>query len=236
VRKLLSVEKLSVRYGKIMAVNDVSFSLNEGELLSIVGANGAGKTSVLNAIMGLVRVHSGRILFNGVDITHLEPWKRAHMGISIVPEGARPFADMSVMENLEVAAMNVAKAEAKRRMEWVFELFPRLAERKKQPAKTLSGGEKQMLAIARALVGSPRLIIMDEVSLGLMPRLVNEMFKIIEKLKQEKLTILLAEQNTKKALQVADKVCVMQNGSIVLEGKPQDLLDSEEIKKAYLGI
>jgi branched-chain amino acid transport system ATP-binding protein len=204
--------------------------------LAIVGANGAGKTSTLNAIMGLVKPHSGRIVFDGVDITHLEPWKRAHMGISIVPEGARPFADMTVIENLEVAAMNIDKAEAKRKMEWVFELFPRLAERKKQLAKTLSGGEKQMLAIARALVGPVKLLIMDEVSLGLMPRLVTEMFKIIERLKREKLTMLLAEQNTKKALQVADKVCVMQNGSIVLEGRPQDLLDSEEIKKAYLGI
>ncbi|WP_231845495.1 ABC transporter ATP-binding protein [Pseudothermotoga hypogea] len=230
------MEKLCVRYGKIAAVNGVSFSLNEGELLAIVGANGAGKTSVLNAIMGLVKVHSGRIVFDGVDITHLEPWKRARMGIVIVPEGARPFADMSVMENLEVAAMNIDKAEMKRKMEWVFELFPRLAERKKQPAKTLSGGEKQMLAIARALVGPVKLLIMDEVSLGLMPRLVTEMFKVIERLKREKLTMLLAEQNTKKALQVADKVCVMQNGSIVLEGKPQDLLDSEEIKRAYLGV
>ncbi|AJC73245.1 amino acid ABC transporter ATPase [Pseudothermotoga hypogea DSM 11164 = NBRC 106472] len=233
---MLEVEKLCVRYGKIAAVNGVSFSLNEGELLAIVGANGAGKTSVLNAIMGLVKVHSGRIVFDGVDITHLEPWKRARMGIVIVPEGARPFADMSVMENLEVAAMNIDKAEMKRKMEWVFELFPRLAERKKQPAKTLSGGEKQMLAIARALVGPVKLLIMDEVSLGLMPRLVTEMFKVIERLKREKLTMLLAEQNTKKALQVADKVCVMQNGSIVLEGKPQDLLDSEEIKRAYLGV
>ncbi|WP_448522354.1 ABC transporter ATP-binding protein [Pseudothermotoga sp.] len=230
------MEKLCVRYGKITAVNDVSFSLNEGELLAIVGANGAGKTSTLNAIMGLVKPHSGRIVFDGVDITHLEAWKRARMGISIVPEGARPFADMSVIENLEVAAMNMDKTEAKKKMELVFELFPRLAERKRQPAKTLSGGEKQMLAIARALVGPVRLLIMDEVSLGLMPRLVTEMFKVIERLKREKLTMLLAEQNTKKALQVADKVCVMQNGSIVLEGRPQDLLDSEEIKKAYLGI
>ncbi len=233
---MLEVEKLCVRYGKITAVNNVSFSLNEGELLAIVGANGAGKTSTLNAIMGLVKPHSGRIVFDGVDITHLEAWKRARMGISIVPEGARPFADMSVIENLEVAAMNMDKTEAKKKMEWVFELFPRLAERKRQPAKTLSGGEKQMLAIARALVGPVRLLIMDEVSLGLMPRLVTEMFKVIERLKREKLTMLLAEQNTKKALQVADKVCVMQNGSIVLEGRPQDLLDSEEIKKAYLGI
>ncbi len=233
---MLEVEKLCVRYGKITAVNDVSFSLNEGELLAIVGANGAGKTSTLNAIMGLVKPHSGRIVFDGVDITHLEAWKRARMGISIVPEGARPFADMSVIENLEVAAMNMDKTEAKKKMELVFELFPRLAERKRQPAKTLSGGEKQMLAIARALVGPVRLLIMDEVSLGLMPRLVTEMFKVIERLKREKLTMLLAEQNTKKALQVADKVCVMQNGSIVLEGRPQDLLDSEEIKKAYLGI
>lgn len=236
MRKLLSVEKLSVRYGKIAAVNEVSFVLNEGELLAIVGANGAGKTSVLNAIMGLVKVHSGKIVFNDVDITHIEPWKRARLGISIVPEGARPFVDMSVIENLEVAALNVDKAEVKRKMEWVFELFPRLAERRKQLAGTLSGGEKQMLAIARALVGPVKLLIMDEVSLGLMPRLVNEMFKVIEKLKQERLTILLAEQNTKKALQVADKVCVMQNGSIILEGKPQDLLDSEEIKRAYLGV
>ncbi|MBC7122025.1 MAG: ABC transporter ATP-binding protein [Pseudothermotoga sp.] len=233
---MLEVEKLCVRYGKIIAVDSVTFSLNEGELLAIVGANGAGKTSTLNAIMGLVKPHSGRIFFDGVDITHLEAWKRARMGISIVPEGARPFADMSVIENLEVAAMNMDKAEAKRKMEWVFELFPRLAERKKQPAKTLSGGEKQMLAIARALVGPVKLLIMDEVSLGLMPRLVTEMFKVIERLKREKLTMLLAEQNTKKALQVADKVCVMQNGSIVLEGKPQDLLDSEEIKRAYLGV
>nr|WP_206521838.1 ABC transporter ATP-binding protein [Thermotoga sp. Ku-13t] len=236
MRKLLSVENLCVRYGKITAVKDVSFSLNEGELLAIVGANGAGKTSVLNAIMGLVKVHSGRVIFNGTDVTNLQPWERFKMGMCIVPEGARPFADMTVLENLEISAMNLNRAETKRKMEWVFELFPRLAERKKQLAKTLSGGEKQMLAIARALVGPAKLLIMDEISLGLMPKLVTEMFRVIERLKQEKLTMLLAEQNTRKALQVADKVCVMQNGSIVLQGRTEELLNSEEIKKAYLGI
>ncbi|MEN3009078.1 ABC transporter ATP-binding protein [Pseudothermotoga sp.] len=219
-----------------MAVKNVSFSLNEGELLAIVGANGAGKTSVLNAIMGLVSVHSGKVIFNGVDITNLKPWERSRMGISIVPEGARPFADMTVMENLQIGAMMLDKSEARRKMEWVFELFPRLAERKKQLAKTLSGGEKQMLAIGRALVGRVKLLIMDEVSLGLMPLLVTEMFNVIKKLKEERLTILLAEQNTRKALQVADEVCVMQNGSIILKGKTQELIDSEQIRKAYLGI
>ncbi len=233
---MLEVENLCVKYGKITAVKDVSFSLNEGELLAIVGANGAGKTSVLNAIMGLVSIHSGRVVFDGVDITNLEPWKRARMGISIVPEGARPFADMTVLENLQIGAMMLGKGEAKRKIEWVFELFPRLAERKKQLAKTLSGGEKQMLAIGRALVGHVRLLIMDEVSLGLMPLLVTEMFNVIKKLKEEKLTILLAEQNTRKALQVADKVCVMQNGSVVLKGKTEELMNSEQIRKAYLGI
>lgn len=233
---MLEVENLCVKYGKITAVKDVSFSLNEGELLAIVGANGAGKTSVLNAIMGLVSIHSGRAVFDGVDITNLEPWKRARMGISIVPEGARPFADMTVLENLQIGAMMLGKGEAKRKIEWVFELFPRLAERKKQLAKTLSGGEKQMLAIGRALVGHVRLLIMDEVSLGLMPLLVTEMFNVIKKLKEEKLTILLAEQNTRKALQVADKVCVMQNGSVVLKGKTEELMNSEQIRKAYLGI
>lgn len=233
---MLEVENLCVRYGKITAVKDVSFSLNEGELLAIIGANGAGKTSVLNAIMGLVNVHSGKVVFNGVDITNLEPWKRARFGISIVPEGARPFADMTVLENLQIGAMMLSKGEAKRKIEWVFELFPRLAERKKQLAKTLSGGEKQMLAIGRALVGHVKLLIMDEVSLGLMPLLVTEMFNVIKKLKEEKLTILLAEQNTRKALQVADKVCVMQNGSVVLKGKTEELMNSEQIRKAYLGI
>lgn len=233
---MLEVENLCVRYGKITAVKDVSFSLNEGELLAIVGANGAGKTSVLNAIMGLVSVHSGKVIFNGVDITNLKPWERSRMGISIVPEGARPFADMTVMENLQIGAMMLDKSEARRKIEWVFELFPRLAERKKQLAKTLSGGEKQMLAIGRALVGRVKLLIMDEVSLGLMPLLVTEMFNVIKKLKEERLTILLAEQNTRKALQVADEVCVMQNGSIVLKGKTQELIDSEQIRKAYLGI
>ncbi|MCS7175604.1 ABC transporter ATP-binding protein [Pseudothermotoga sp.] len=236
MRRLLEVENLCVRYGKITAVKDVSFSLNEGELLAIVGANGAGKTSVLNAIMGLVSVHSGKVIFNGVDITNLKPWERSRMGISIVPEGARPFADMTVMENLQIGAMMLDKSEARRKIEWVFELFPRLAERKKQLAKTLSGGEKQMLAIGRALVGRVKLLIMDEVSLGLMPLLVTEMFNVIKKLKEERLTILLAEQNTRKALQVADEVCVMQNGSIVLKGKTQELIDSEQIRKAYLGI
>lgn len=233
---MLEVENLCVRYGKIMAVKNVSFSLNEGELLAIVGANGAGKTSVLNAIMGLVSVHSGKVIFNGVDITNLKPWERSRMGISIVPEGARPFADMTVMENLQIGAMMLDKSEARRKMEWVFELFPRLAERKKQLAKTLSGGEKQMLAIGRALVGRVKLLIMDEVSLGLMPLLVTEMFNVIKKLKEERLTILLAEQNTRKALQVADEVCVMQNGSIILKGKTHELIDSEQIRKAYLGI
>lgn len=233
---MLEVENLCVRYGKITAVKDVSFSLNEGELLAIVGANGAGKTSVLNAIMGLVNVHSGKVVFDGVDITNLEPWERARLGISIVPEGARPFADMTVLENLQIGAMMLNKSEAKRKIEWVFELFPRLAERKRQLARTLSGGEKQMLAIGRALVGHVKLLIMDEVSLGLMPLLVTEMFNVIKKLKEEKLTILLAEQNTKKALQAADKVCVMQNGSVVLKGKTEELMNSEQIRKAYLGI
>ncbi|MGJ8454706.1 ABC transporter ATP-binding protein [Pseudothermotoga sp. U03pept] len=233
---MLEVRNVVVRYGRITAVNGVSFTLNEGELLALIGANGAGKSSTLNAVMGLVKVAEGEILFEGKRITQMNSWERAKLGISMVPETARPFGDMTVMENLEIGGTLSDKITFKNKVKEVFEIFPRLAERRKQLAKTLSGGEKQMLAIARALVGPVKLLLLDEVSLGLMPLLVNEIFKVIDKLKERRLTILLSEQNTKKSLQVADRVCVMQNGVIVAEGSVEQLVNSEQLRKAYLGV
>jgi len=234
---MLSAENVKVSYGKIEAVKGVSLDVQKGEIVALLGANGAGKSSLLNAIMGFVKIKEGKVVFEGEDVTRKSVWDRARMGIGIVPEGGRIFRSMTVRENLEMGAFLVKdRKEISKRMKRVFGIFPRLAERQKQLAMTLSGGEKQMLAIGRALMMNPKLILVDEISLGLMPKLVDEIFEILENLKKIGITILLSEQNTKKALEISERAYILQNGLIVKEGSSEDLIKDEEVKKAYLGL
>ena len=234
---MLSAENVKVSYGKIEAVKGVSLDVQKGEIVALLGANGAGKSSLLNAIMGFVKIKEGKVVFEGEDVTRKSVWDRARMGIGIVPEGGRIFRSMTVRENLEMGAFLVKdRKEISRRMRRVFDIFPRLAERQKQLAMTLSGGEKQMLAIGRALMMNPKLILVDEISLGLMPKLVDEIFEILENLRKMGITMLLSEQNTKKALEISERAYILQNGLIVKEGRSEDLIKDEEVKKAYLGL
>jgi branched-chain amino acid transport system ATP-binding protein len=233
---MLDVAGLEVSYGESLAVKNVIFSVGEGELVTIIGANGAGKTTILRAVMGLVRIRKGRILFQGEEITSASPHRRARLGISLVPEGRRIFPDLSVAENLLMGAYS---REDRRgipaAMEEAFTLFPVLRERQGQVGKTLSGGEQQMLAIARALMARPRMILMDEVSLGLMPLYVEETFLVIRALHGKGVTILLVEQNARKALSAADRGYVLETGEIVLAGEATKLALDPQVKKAYLG-
>lgn len=233
---MLEVRGIEVSYGEFLALKGVSFTVKEGELVTIIGANGAGKSTILRAIMGLVKCHRGEIFFEGEDITSSPPHHRARLGISLVPEGRKIFADLTVAENLLMGAYTQEDRNAiKSRMEEAFGLFPVLKERQNQVGKTLSGGEQQMLAIGRALMSSPRLILMDEVSLGLMPIYVEETFKIIENLHKQGVTILLVEQNARKALSTADRGHVLETGEIVLSDTSQNLVTNPQVKKAYLG-
>ncbi len=232
---MLKVTDLQVYYGVIQAIKGVSFEVNEGEVIALIGANGAGKTTILHTITGLVDAKSGKIEFEGKDITRLPGYKTVSLGMAHVPEGRRVFAELSVYENLLMGAYTRKdKTEIAETLATVYKRFPRLEERKTQLAGTLSGGEQQMLAMGRALMSKPRIILMDEPSMGLSPIYVNEIFNIIKELSASGTTILLVEQNAKKALSIADRAYVMETGSFVLnlEG---DLLDNEAVKKAYLG-
>ncbi len=233
---MLEVRDLIVRYGEFRAVHGVSFTVGEGELITIIGANGAGKTSILRTLMGLQPAYRGTITLNGRDITRLSAHERAKLGIGIVPEGRRLFGDMDVQENLEMGAYLVRDRETlNRRFKEVYDRFPVLYDRRGQRAKTLSGGEQQMLAIGRTLMGGPSLILMDEVSLGLMPRFVQEVFGIIKALNEEGKTILLVEQNARKALAIAHRGYVLETGRFRWEGEAQELRDNPEVQRAYLG-
>jgi len=233
---MLEVRDLMVRYGEFRAVHGVSFTVGEGELITIIGANGAGKTSILRTLMGLQPAYRGTITLNGRDITHLSAHERAKLGIGIVPEGRRLFGDMDVQENLEMGAYLVRDRETlNKRFKEVYDRFPVLYDRRGQRAKTLSGGEQQMLAIGRTLMGGPSLILMDEVSLGLMPRFVQEVFGIIKALNEEGKTILLVEQNARKALAIAHRGYVLETGRFRWEGEAQELRDNPEVQRAYLG-
>jgi branched-chain amino acid transport system ATP-binding protein len=233
---MLEVREMEVSYGEFLALRGISFTVKEGELVTIIGANGAGKTTILRAVMGLVKCRNGNIFFKGENITLIPSHHRARSGISLVPEGRKIFADLTVAENLTMGAyLQEDRKKVQVRMEEAYCLFPVLKERYNQVGKTLSGGEQQMLAIARALMSGPRVILMDEVSLGLMPIYVEETFKVIRSLHRQGVTILLVEQNARKALAAADRGYVLETGEIVLSDESEKLASNPLVKKAYLG-
>ncbi|ODN29975.1 ABC transporter ATP-binding protein [Fervidobacterium thailandense] len=234
---ILEIEGLHVYYGAIHAIKGISFKVEPGKIVTLIGANGAGKTTTLSTIAGLIKPRRGKIIYNGHEIQGLPPHAINRMGICLVPEGRRIFPNLTVMENLMMGAYNRKdKNGVKQDLEWVFSLFPRLAERKNQLGGTLSGGEQQMLAISRGLMSRPRVMMMDEPSLGLAPILVEEVFEIIKKINKEGVTILLVEQNAVGALKISDYGYVLETGNITLEGPAKELLANEQVKKAYLGL
>lgn len=233
---MLTVKDLEVYYGVIQAIKGVSFEVNQGEVIALIGANGAGKTTILHTITGLLSPKKGSVIFEGKELTKMPAHKIVSLGMAHVPEGRRVFADLSVYENLRMGAYTRKdKGEIEETLEKVYDRFPRLKERRNQMAGTLSGGEQQMLAMGRALMSKPRIILMDEPSMGLSPIMVNEIFSIIQEVSNSGTTVLLVEQNAKKALAIADRGYVLETGNIVLEGKASDLLNDDSIKKAYLG-
>ena len=233
---MLEVKDMEVYYGMIQAIKGISFEVNEGEVIALIGANGAGKTTILHTVTGLLSPKRGTVLFEGKDITKIPAHKIVSLGMAHVPEGRRVFADLSVYENLKMGAYTRKdKAEIDATLAMVYERFPRLEERKNQLAGTLSGGEQQMLAMGRALMSHPKIILMDEPSMGLSPILVNQIFDIIEEVSKGGTTVLLVEQNAKKALSIADRAYVLETGTIVLDGDAKALMDDDSIKKAYLG-
>ena len=234
---MLSVENLHVNYGAVEALRDVTISCPQGKIVSLIGANGAGKSTTLNTIIGLVSPSSGRIMFDGKDITNKKAHTLVSRGLSLVPEGRRIFTNLSVSENLEIGAyLNADKKAIAQMKEEVFALFPRLKERLGQVGATLSGGEQQMLAIGRAMMQSPKMLLLDEPSLGLAPNLVTEIFATIRKINSLGATVLLVEQNAFQALKIADYAYVLVTGKIELEGPGAELAENEDVKKAYLGI
>ncbi len=234
--QILKVENLHVYYGMIQALRGISFEVNRGEIVSLIGANGAGKTTTLHTITGLLRPKEGSVLYKGEDITRVPAHRVVTMGMVHVPEGRRIFQGLSVYENLLMGAYSRKdKAEIALNMERVFAQFPRLAERKNQLAGTLSGGEQQMLAMGRALLSNPELIVLDEPSMGLSPLLVGEVFEIVKSFRDAGKTVLLVEQNAKKALAVSDRAYVLENGVITMSGDAKALADDERVRKAYLG-
>jgi branched-chain amino acid transport system ATP-binding protein len=235
---MLEIKNIDAYYGLVQALWGVSLSVESKTIVSIVGANGAGKTTLMRTINGILKCKNGQIIYDGKDITNLDPSEIIKMGIAHVPEGRQIFPHMSVYENLEMGAMFIEGAWAKKddTMEFVFSLFPRLKERMSQDAGTMSGGEQQMLAVGRAIMAKPRLMLIDEPSLGLAPTLVNTVFNAIKKANEEGVTILLVEQNVKKALSMAKKGYVLENGRIVMEEEGPKLLNHPHIKKAYLGV
>lgn len=233
---LLAVDNLEVFYGSIQALKGISFVVNNGEVVSLIGANGAGKTTTLRAISGLVPV-TGQISFSGKNLNSIPTFQRVSLGIAQSPEGRGVFPQMSVFENLEMGAFSRSdKSEIKKDLEMCFELFPRLKERIHQMAGTLSGGEQQMLAISRALMCKPKMLLLDEPSLGLAPLVVAQIFEIVKKLNKEGMTILLVEQNARMALKISHRAYVLETGRIVMQDSAQNLLNNDEVRKSYLGV
>lgn len=233
---MLEIKNLEVYYGMIQAIKGISFEVNKGEVIALIGANGAGKTTILHSVTGLVPAKAGEIIFEGKNITKVPGHKIVSMGMAHVPEGRRVFSQLSVYQNLKMGAYTRKdKDEISQTLEMVYKRFPRLEERKNQMAGTLSGGEQQMLAMGRALMSHPSIILMDEPSMGLSPIFVNEIFDIIREVSEAGTTVLLVEQNAKKALSIADRAYVLETGSIILEGDAKELMNDESVKKAYLG-
>ncbi len=233
---LLDVRDVEVYYGVIRALKGVSLHVNKGEVVALIGANGAGKTTMLHTITGLVPAKSGSIVYDGHELTTMPAHKILPLGMAHVPEGRRIFQQLSVYDNLKLGAYTVKnKAQIEENLRYVYKHFPRLEERKKQVSGTLSGGEQQMLAMGRALMSNPKIILMDEPSMGLSPLLVTEIFQIIKEVSRDGTTVLLVEQNAKKALAIADRAYVLETGSISLEGNAAELINDEQVKKAYLG-
>lgn len=233
---MLKVENLEVYYGMIQAIKGISFEVNEGEVIALIGANGAGKTTILHTITGLIGAKAGSVIFEGTDLTKTPAHKIVSMGMAHVPEGRRIFQELTVFENLKLGAYTrSSKSEIEETIQMVYSKFPRLKERKEQIAGTLSGGEQQMLAMGRALMSHPKIILMDEPSMGLSPLYVNEIFKIIQEISSSGTTVLLVEQNAKKALSIANRAYVLETGKVVLEGQAKELINDDSIKKAYLG-
>ena len=232
---MLEVRNLEVYYGVIQALKGISFDVEQGEIVALIGANGAGKTTTLHTITGLLSAKAGTISYQGTDITRVPGYKLVKMGIAHVPEGRRVFSNLTVLQNLKMGAYTRSdKGEIEETLKLVYRRFPRLEERKNQPAGTLSGGEQQMLAMGRALMSHPKLIVMDEPSMGLSPIYVNEIFDIIQKINEDGTTVLLVEQNAKKALSIADRAYVLETGKIILSGDADDLLHNDQVRKAYL--
>lgn len=233
---MLKVEHLKVSYGAIQAIQDISLEVEDGEVVSLIGANGAGKTTTLHTITGLLSPVSGSIEYNGSNLLKVKPSNIISLGVAHVPEGRHVFTRMNVQENLEMGAFIMKdKVVVKRNMDMVYEYFPRLKERKKQLAGTLSGGEQQMLATGRALMSDPKIVLMDEPSMGLSPLLVKEIFHIIKTLHENGITVLLVEQNAKMALSISNRAYVLENGKITMNGDAKELMDNSNVKKAYLG-
>jgi len=231
---LLRVENLSVYYGKAVAIRNISLEIHKGEIVTLIGPNGAGKTSTLRAIIGLNKEIEGKIYFEGKEISKLSTPARVKLGMNLVPEGGHPFPYLTVEENLLVGGFLMPKDKVEENLEHVYSLFPRLRERKKQLAGTLSGGERRMLAIGRALMTNPKLLMIDELSLGLAPIIAEKLFNNLIRLRDEGITIFLVEQNAKRSLEIADRGYVIENGSIILEGSGEELSKNEHVRKAYL--
>jgi len=232
---LLEVERIRVYYGVIPALLDVSLSVDEGQIVALVGANGAGKSTTLKTIAGVIRPREGQIRFQDQDITRLGADRRVRLGITLVPEGRQIFSTLSVKENLVLGAYHRRDQEVKKDLEWIYGLFPILRERTHQVAGTMSGGEQQMLAFGRALMSRPKLLLLDEPSLGLAPLVVRDIYEVIKKIREAGITIFLVEQNVNMAMHVADYMYVMEAGQLKMEGVPQEVMRDEDIKRAYLG-
>jgi len=232
---MLKVENINVYYGAIHAIKDLSFEVEEGEIVTLIGANGAGKSTTLKTISGMLHSKTGTISFCGEDISKIPEHKLLTKGLSHVPEGRRIFSQLTVEENLEMGGYIIPQKDVAAKIEESYELFPRLKERKKQIAGTLSGGEQQMLAICRSLMSSPKLIMLDEPSMGLAPILVDQIFSIIQKLNEKGVTILLVEQNARMALAIADRAYVLETGNVIMQGSAEELMNNNAVKKAYLG-
>ena len=234
---LLKVNNIDVFHGSFQALWDVSLAVHPGEIVALIGANSSGKSTLLDTISGIIHPTKGSIEFEGKDITHLNPYQIVTLGISQVPEGRRLFPNMSVLDNLIIGSYSSrARSNWKQNLERVYDLFPRLAERRNQLAKTLSGGEQQMLALGRCLMSDPKLMLLDEMSLGLAPIVINELYKVLREIRQRGITILFVEQNVRRSLEEADRAYIMKTGRVVMGGNVADLREEEEVKKAYFGI